>query len=40
MREVKNYNHFVVKPPPKGKSKPKTKTKLEAGGLSLEKKRN
>ena len=39
--EVKKYNPFVViKPKPKPKVRPKAKIKLEAGGLSLENKRN
>ena len=46
--EFKNYNPFVIKPPPKSKSKPKpggstreriSMTKLEARGLSLENKK-
>ena len=39
--EVKKYNPFVVmsKPKPKSKVRPKAKTKLEAGGLSLENKK-
>ena len=35
--EVKKYNPFVVMNKPKPKAKPKTK--LEAGGLSLENKK-
>ena len=38
--EVKNYNPLVViKPKPKPKVRPKAKIKLEAGGLSLENKK-
>ena len=39
--EVKKYNHFVVKPLPKTKTKPNTepKTELEARGLTLENKK-
>ena len=39
--EVEKYNPFVVKPKTKPKSKPlpKPKTKLEARGLTLEKKK-
>ena len=39
--EVKNYNPFVVfKPKPKPKVRPMARIKLEAGGLSLENKKN
>ena len=38
--EVKKYNPFVViKPNPKPKVRPKSKIKLEAGGLALENKK-
>ena len=37
--EFKKYNPFVIKPPPKSKTKPKPNTKLEARGLSLENKK-
>ena len=37
--EIKKYNPFVIKPPPKSKTKSKPKNKFEARGLSLDNKK-